>query len=87
MTLSKLTLATATIFIMGISLAACNGTNLKPSDSSLTHGYADCISVPGGEQQKATTTAAIAQKAQRRETSSSKEPDQDSAGCILVPDS
>jgi hypothetical protein len=85
MTLSKLTLATTSIFIMGISLSACTATNSKPSDSSLTHDYAGCISVPGGEQEK--TTTAIAQKAQRRKTSSSEKPDQDSAGCILVPDS
>ena len=86
MKLSKSILATTGIFIMGISLSACTGTNLKPSESSLTHGYADCISVPGGEQEKATTTAAIAEKAQRRKTTSS-EAAQDSADCILVPDS
>ncbi|HAI68831.1 MAG TPA: hypothetical protein DCM38_05255 [Gammaproteobacteria bacterium] len=87
MTLSKLILALASILIMGISLAACTGPNSKPSGPALTHDYADCISVPGGEQEKTTTAAAIAQKAQRRKTSSSEEPEQDSAGCILVPDS
>ncbi len=85
MKLSKLTLATAGIF-MGISLAACTATNSKPSEPSLTHDYAGCISVPGEEQEKAST-AAIAQKAQRRKTSNSEEPEQDLAGCILVPDS
>ncbi|HIE01231.1 MAG TPA: hypothetical protein EYP59_13240 [Thiotrichaceae bacterium] len=85
MTLSKFTLATASIFIMGISLAACTGS--KPYDSSLRHDYAGCISVPEVEQEEATTTDGIPEKAQRRKTSSSKEPAQDSADCILVPDS
>jgi len=86
MTLSKFTLATAGIFIIGISLTACTATNSKPSESSLKYESADCISVPEVEQEKATT-ADIAQKAQRRKTSSSETPAQDSAGCILVPDS
>jgi len=88
MTLSKLTLATASILIMGISLTACTGPNSKPSEPSLTHGYADCTleELAPDEKEKTATASAIAQKAQRRKTSSS-EHDQDSAGCILVPDS
>ncbi|RKZ54639.1 MAG: hypothetical protein DRR16_00130 [Candidatus Parabeggiatoa sp. nov. 3] len=87
MKLSKLTLASAGILIMGISLTACTGANSKPSGPALTHDYADCTleELAPDEKEKTATASAIAQKAQRRKTSSS-EPDQDSAGCILVPD-
>ena len=84
MKLSKLTLASVGILLGINSLASCTGHNLKPSESSLTHDYADCTfeGLASDEQEKASTAVAVAKKAQRRTNSSSK-PEQDSADCIL----
>lgn len=83
MKLSKLTLASVSI-LLGIHLASCTGQNVKTSQSSLSHEYADCTfeGLASDEQEKASTALAVAERAKRR-SSSNTEPEQDSADCIL----
>ncbi|MEK8020753.1 MAG: hypothetical protein VSS75_028120 [Candidatus Parabeggiatoa sp.] len=74
MTLLKLTLATAGILIMGISLTACTATNSKPSGSQIPD---DCPKVP---DVKNKVTVPIIDK---KPSTINPEPPQKHAGCTL----
>ncbi|HIE01230.1 MAG TPA: hypothetical protein EYP59_13235 [Thiotrichaceae bacterium] len=81
MKLSKLTLATAGILIIGISLTACSGTIQNPSGPSPI-ATSDCPILTGAEQDGQEKATVVAQKTPR--STSNPEPHQEYAGCTTL---